>query len=149
MPCTLDALASVPGYTGYSLNMDYYRYSQGDCLPMHNDYETNATGKNDVKGHDRRLAHVSYWHEKWDNNWGGELLIYKTVGERMFVQYCIIPKPGTLVLFQVPRPHRIARIDQYAEDHKRLSSAGWLYAKTEQPEECHRTQDKYGRVVAV
>ena len=143
IPCAKNAMTSTPGYDGHYMNMNYYSYGQGDCLPTHNDYNAYPSAGNDLEGYDRRLAYVCYWHETWKSDWGGELFIYQNVDDRMLVDYCIIPKPGTLVMFTVPRPHRIARIDPYAGDHKRLSSAGWLYVKSTQPEELHREQEQW------
>jgi SM-20-related protein len=39
---------------------------------------------------------------------------------------CIEPRPGSLVMFTVPRFHRVCRVDQTAGEHRRLSIAGWF-----------------------
>ena len=40
-------------------------------------------------------------------------------------------KRGALVMFTVPRYHRVCRVDQTAGQHRRLSIAGWFM--TEHP----------------
>ena len=75
---------------------------------------------------------VSYFHEEWECDWGGELMIYSATGDTkngkpdLAISHCIAPKPGSLVMFTVPRFHRVCRVDQTAGDHKRLSIAGWF-----------------------
>jgi SM-20-related protein len=59
-------------------------------------------------------------------------MIYAAAGESedgradLAITHCIAPKPGSLVMFTVPRFHRVCRVDQTAGDHKRLSIAGWF-----------------------
>lgn len=60
------------------------------------------------------------------------MIIYEPVSEsreekpELALTHCIAPKPGSLVMFTVPRFHRVCRVDQAAGDHKRLSIAGWF-----------------------
>ena len=42
------------------------------------------------------------------------------------VTHCIEPWPGSLVMFTVPRFHRICRVDRVAGEGRRLSIAGWF-----------------------
>jgi len=79
----------------------------------------------------RRLALVTYFHEEWQPDWGGELILYtETDGlkgkKNLEVAQCIAPSPGSLAIFAVPRFHRVCRVDPLARDHKRLSIAGWF-----------------------
>ncbi len=75
---------------------------------------------------------MSYVHEAWEPDWGGELIIYakRTTqhSERpnLVVTHCIEPRPGSLVLFTVPRLHRVCRVDSVAGASRRLSIAGWF-----------------------
>jgi len=63
---------------------------------------------------------------------GGELIIYKKrrahTSEKLDLEitHCIEPRPGSLVMFTVPRFHRVCRVDQVAGLHRRLSVAGWF-----------------------
>ena len=80
----------------------------------------------------RRIALVTYFHEEWLPDWGGELIIYEQRTDRLadnpdlVPTHCIMPRPGSLVLFTVPRFHRVCRVDQTAGQHRRLSIAGWF-----------------------
>ena len=80
----------------------------------------------------RRIAVATYFHEEWKPDWGGELIIYakRTIHPSARVElvptHCIEPRPGSLVMFTVPRVHRVCRVDQTAGPHRRLSIAGWF-----------------------
>ena len=131
MPCIQHYVESFPNIIRRHLGFSYYSYGAGDCLLTHDD--TN-------QGHPvggkpaplRRLALVTYFHETWECDWGGELMIYSAAGDsqpgkpELTITHCIAPKPGSLVMFTVPRFHRVCRVDQTAGDHKRLSIAGWF-----------------------
>ena len=131
MPCIQHYVESFPNIMRRHLGFSYYSYGAGDCLLTHDD--TN-------QGHPvggkpaplRRLALVTYFHETWECDWGGELMIYAAAGDSqpgkpdLTITHCIAPKPGSLVMFTVPRFHRVCRVDQTAGDHKRLSIAGWF-----------------------
>ena len=131
MPCIQHYVESFPNIMRRHLGFSYYSYGAGDCLLTHDD--TN-------QGHPvggkpaplRRLALVTYFHETWECDWGGELMIYAAAGDSqpgkpdLTITHCIAPKPGSLVMFTVPRFHRVCRVDQTAGEHKRLSIAGWF-----------------------
>lgn len=75
---------------------------------------------------------VTYFHEEWRSDWGGELIIYAKRPNHTAEQpdllpvHCIEPRPGSLVMFTVPRFHRVCRVDETAGSHRRLSIAGWF-----------------------
>ena len=131
IPCIQQYIESFPNITGRHLGFSYYSYGAGDCLLTHDDTDQGhpAGGKPAPL---RRLALVTYVHEEWESDWGGELMIYSAAGRgqggkpELAITHCIAPKPGSLVMFTVPRFHRVCRVDQTAGDHKRLSIAGWF-----------------------
>ena len=131
LPCVHDYIESFPNITGRHMGFSYYSYSAGDCLLTHDDTDQGHP----VDGRRaplRRLALVTYFNEEWRSDWGGELIIYakrKThTSDKpdLEVTHCIEPRPGSLVLFTVPRFHRVCRVDQTAGVHRRLSIAGWF-----------------------
>jgi SM-20-related protein len=131
LPCIHEYMESFPNITGRHMGFSYYSYSAGDCLLTHDDTDQGyAMGGKQAPL--RRLALVSYFHDEWRSDWGGELIIYakrKThTSDRpdLDVTHCIEPRPGSLVIFTVPRFHRVCRIDQTAGEHRRLSIAGWF-----------------------
>lgn len=110
---------------------NYYSYAAGDCLLTHDDTDQGYA----MKGKHaplRRIAVATYFHEEWHSDWGGELIIYKKrsghTSEKpdLEVTHCIEPRPGSLVMFTVPRFHRVCRVDETAGEHRRLSIAGWF-----------------------
>lgn len=131
LPCIQRYIESFPNITRRHLGFSYYSYGAGDCLLTHDDTDQGhqAGGKPAPL---RRLALVTYFHEEWECDWGGELMIYSAAGEPqggkpdLTITHCIAPKPGSLVMFTVPRFHRVCRVDQTAGNHKRLSIAGWF-----------------------
>jgi SM-20-related protein len=133
LPYIEQYMESVVGITGRSLSFSYYSYGSGDCLLTHDD-RTQPAGPAFIDARTpsrRRLALVSYLHEEWEPDWGGELIIYKAdrqiaAGPKLRISHCIAPEPGSLVLFTVPRFHRVRRVDPVAGEHVRLSIAGWL-----------------------
>ncbi len=131
LPCIQQYVESFPNIIRRHLGFSYYSYGAGDCLLLHDDTDQGRpVGAKPPPL--RRLALVSYFHEEWECDWGGELMLYSATGERqggkpdLVITHCIPPKPGSLVLFTVPRFHRVSRVDQTARDHKRLSIAGWF-----------------------
>lgn len=131
IPCIQEYIESFPNITGRHLGFNYYSYGAGDCLLTHDDTDQGhpVGGK---PAPVRRLALVTYFHEEWECDWGGELMIYSVVGTRhdgkpdLAITHCIAPRPGSLVMFTVPRFHRVCRVDHTAGEHKRLSIAGWF-----------------------
>jgi SM-20-related protein len=131
LPCIREYMETFPNIVGRHLGFNYYSYASGDCLLTHDDTD---------QGHSmggrpaplRRIALVTYFHEEWQPDWGGELILYakrpQHSTERMDLvpTHCIEPRPGSLVLFTVPRFHRVCRVDETAGLHRRLSIAGWF-----------------------
>ncbi|MBD0315589.1 MAG: 2OG-Fe(II) oxygenase [Nitrospiraceae bacterium] len=131
MPCIQQYMESFPNITGRHMGFSYYSYAAGDCLLTHNDTDQGQA----VAGRPaplRRIALVTYFHEEWRSDWGGELIIYEKrpshTADRpdLVPTHCIEPRPGSLVMFTVPRFHRVCRVDQTAGPHRRLSIAGWF-----------------------
>ena len=130
LSCVAEHIESFPGIRGRHVAFSYYSYGAGDSLSTHDDTDEAYAAPGAVKPA-RRLALVSYFHERWETDWGGELIIYdgkKAPDGRLKLKlaHCILPEPGSLVIFAVPRFHRVARVDQLAGAHKRLSIAGWF-----------------------
>jgi SM-20-related protein len=134
-PCIESYIESFPSITGRSLSFSYYSYGSGDCLLTHDDtvQDGNATRSDPSPALLRRLALVTYMHEEWESDWGGELIIYSGEEARfglerpkLRISHCIAPEPGSLVLFTVPRFHRVCRVDPVVGDRRRLSIAGWF-----------------------
>lgn len=136
IPCIRDHIESFPNIIGRHVGFNYYSYSAGDCLLTHDDTDQGrlVEGRRAPK---RRIAVVAYVHEEWQPDWGGELIIYERRADRagrpinLMLTHCIEPRPGSLVMFTVPRYHRVCRVDPTAGEHRRLSIAGWFM--TEHP----------------
>lgn len=133
LPCIERYIESFRGITGRSLSFSYYSYGSGDCLLTHDDTaQAGHSSLDAARVSRRRLALVSYVHEEWQADWGGELIIYEADRQTgmgrptLRISHCIAPEPGSLVLFTVPRFHRVCRVDPVAGEHSRLSIAGWL-----------------------
>lgn len=131
MPCIADYVESFPNIKGRHINFNFYSYSVGDCLSTHDDTDNAYSYAEGKQPPTRHLALATYFHEEWETDWGGELIIYKekhnSNGKRQLeVVQCIPPHPGSLAIFSVPRFHRVCRVDQLAGEHKRLSIAGWF-----------------------
>ncbi|HRI39833.1 MAG TPA: 2OG-Fe(II) oxygenase family protein [Nitrospira sp.] len=135
-PFLQDHIESFPNIIGRHLGFSYYSYSAGDCLLTHDDTDQGRpiAGRRALQ---RRIALVTYLHEEWQPDWGGELIIYAARSDEQMAQpdlvptHCIEPRPGSLVMFTVPRFHRVCRVDVTAGQHRRLSIAGWFM--TEHP----------------
>ena len=113
----LDPIVDIEPYT-FALN--YFSYGVGDSLISHDDSDNVAgdSGTDFVQYREvRHTAIISYVHEQWESNWGGELVID---GEY------IVPRPGLLITFRVPQEHRIARVKPQAGKNRRLSITGWI-----------------------
>lgn len=131
IPCIRDHIESFPNIIGRHVGFNYYSYSAGDCLLTHDDTDQGrlVEGRRAPK---RRIAVVTYVHEEWQPDWGGELIIYERRADRavgpinLMPTHCIEPRPGSLVMFTVPRFHRVCRVDPTAGEHRRLSIAGWF-----------------------
>lgn len=130
LPCIAHYIESFPAIKRRHVSFSYYSYGAGDCLPTHDDTDEAYAPPGAVRPA-RRLALVTYFHERWEPDWGGELLIYdsqRTAGgkPRLVLAHSIQPEPGSLAIFTVPRYHRVARVDPLAGTHRRLSIAGWF-----------------------
>ncbi len=131
LPCIQEYIESFPNIVRRHMGFSYYSYAAGDCLLTHDDTDQghSMTGRAVPL---RRIAVVSYFHDEWHSDWGGELIMYKMrsgcTAEKPDLEatHCIEPRPGALVMFTVPRFHRVCRVDQTAEEHRRLSIAGWF-----------------------
>ncbi len=134
--CIRDHIESFPNIIGRHVGFNYYSYSAGDCLLTHDDTDQGrlVEGRRALQ---RRIAVVTYFHEEWQHDWGGELIIYERCGDcaggsiNLTPTHCIEPRPGSLVMFTVPRFHRVCRVDPTAGQYRRLSIAGWFM--TEHP----------------
>ncbi len=131
LPCIADYMDSFPNVRQRHVNFNYYSYGAGDCLPTHDDTNEAYAAHRHCPPPLRRLALATYLHSEWNTDWGGELILYhaKKDPQRnrvLEVTHCIAPQPGLLALFAVPRFHRVCRVDALADDHKRLSIAGWF-----------------------
>ena len=135
LPCIADYTGSSPDIKQPHLNLNYFSYEVGDCLSIHDD-----TNKADATSQQpsplRRLAIAAYFRDEWDVDWGGELIVDSTekdetgkqrIGE---IADCIAPELRSLVMFTVPRFHRICRIDPRATDgYRQLSIETWFMTK--------------------
>lgn len=145
LPCIADYIESFPNLKQRHMTFSYYSYSVGDCLSLHDDTgEEHSAERQPHQDHAearerskqsfpalRRIALVTYLHHRWDHDWGGELIIYnaekgKNGKLNLEVAHCLEPKPGALILFSVPRYHRVCRVDPLANSQKRLSISGWF-----------------------
>jgi len=135
MSCIAAYIESFPNIKGRHVNFNFYSYGAGDCLSTHDDTDDIYSYAQGRRPPIRRLAVATYFHEEWHPDWGGELIIYGSPASvdskdsrnsSLQVTYCIPPSPGSLVIFAVPRQHRVCRVDALAGDHERLSIAGWF-----------------------
>ena len=131
LSCIAEYIESFPNITQRHINFNYYSYGAGDCLPTHDDTDDAYRADRHPSPPLRRLAVATYVHRQWHTDWGGELVLYRDTSDahshqKLDVAQCIAPQPGALVIFTVPRFHRVCRVDPLAVDHKRLSIAGWF-----------------------
>ena len=135
LPCIRSYIESFPHIVRRHMNFNYYSYGTGDCLLTHDDTaQAIAADASPL----RRLAVVAYLHDEWEPDWGGELIIYRPLSSQhnrseLAISHCIAPKPGSLVLFTVPRFHRVCRIDPLSGGTKRLSIGGWFMTEQQVP----------------
>lgn len=131
LPCIREYMESFPDIVGHHLGFSYYSYAAGDCLLTHDDTDQGRPSKG-RRASLRRLALVTYFHEEWRSDWGGELILYtkrprhSSENVDLVPAHCIEPRPGSLVMFTVPRFHRVCRVDPMAGQSRRLSIAGWF-----------------------
>lgn len=132
LSCIMRYMESFPDIVGRHMNFNYYSYAAGDALLTHDDTVQPSLTAGTQKPPLRRIAVVAYLHEEWRPDWGGELMIYSASAPSgnhprdLSVTHCILPKPGSLVLFTVPRFHRVCRVDHVCGDYVRLSIGGWF-----------------------
>jgi SM-20-related protein len=134
LSCIMRYMESFPDIVGRHMNFNYYSYGAGDALLTHDDTVQQSLAVGTQKPPLRRIAVVAYVHEEWQPDWGGELIIYSSSAPQpsanqprdLSVTHCILPKPGSLVLFTVPRFHRVCRVDHVCGDRARLSIGGWF-----------------------
>ena len=131
LPVVAEYIESFPNIKGRHVNFNYYSYQADDCLSTHDDTDDAYTYVQGKQPPTRRIALATYFHEEWQTDWGGELIVYKEQKDKqgnrtLEVSECISPNPGSLVMFAVPRFHRVCRVDALAGEHKRLSIAGWF-----------------------
>ena len=131
LSCIAEYMESFPNITGRHINFNYYSYGSGDCLSTHDDTDDAYTYAQGKIPPTRRLALATYFHDEWQPDWGGELILYKKTTSvqgtiQLEVAQCVSPSPGSLVIFTVPQFHRVCRVDALAGVHKRLSIAGWF-----------------------
>ena len=118
--CITNYLDDVQCFT----DLSYYQYKEGCKLPRHNDNLTygldyyRQNGKILQQTRQRMIAVIGYIHNRWEEKWGGELVMY---GKEELV---ITPEPGRLVLFTVPYDHEIKVVKD--AELARLSIAGWI-----------------------
>ncbi|MDP6625008.1 MAG: 2OG-Fe(II) oxygenase family protein [Nitrospinota bacterium] len=131
LPCVENHIDSFPNIKQRHLNLNYYSYGVGDCLPTHDDTDEAYVPSNLPRPPLRRLAMVAYFHEEWQPDWGGELIVYgekkdNTGKKALDIVGCVAPKPRSLAMFTVPRHHRVCRIDPLAGDHRRQTIVTWF-----------------------
>tara|TARA_B100000315_G_scaffold196501_1_gene187603 strand:+ start:6719 stop:7372 length:654 start_codon:yes stop_codon:yes gene_type:complete len=132
LPCIADYTGCPPDSKQAHLNLNYFSYQVGDCLSIHDDtIKTDETSQQPSSI--RRLAIAAFFHDEWDVDWGGESIVYNEAmdekGKQTTVEIseCIAPEPRSLVMFTVPRFHRICRIDPRAtEGYRQLSIETWF-----------------------
>ena len=138
LPCIANYIESFSHIKQRHMSFSYYSYGVGDCLSTHNDTDEQYARDDPNPGQgpqpvsaQRRIAVVTYFHHKWVPDWGGELIVYDSRKKKdgqvhLEVSYCLEPKPGSIVFFTVPRFHRVCRVDPLANNHRRMSIAGWF-----------------------
>lgn len=84
-------------------------YNAGEFYALHRD---NPQQKND-----RMISTVFYVHERWQEDWGGQLRLQDKNGQWHIIQ----PSPNRLAIFQSDLLHEVLRSKQ-----QRLSITAWL-----------------------
>jgi len=91
-------------------------YNPGDFYKKHLDSFRGAAN--------RMVTTVSYLNPNWQNEWGGELVIYNEADTEILAT--LAPKMGTLVVFMSEQiPHEVK-----PTLHPRASIAGWFRRNT-------------------
>lgn len=67
-----------------------------------------------------------FLHDQWELHWGGELIAYRMHPASEGLGHAIVPLPDRLALLGPNVFHRVARVDQTAGDHVRISIAGFF-----------------------
>jgi SM-20-related protein len=135
LPCVNRHAQTFEGVVGGMISFQYYTYGVGDGLSLHDDTDSGDDDDPERGNVKRRIAVATYLHERWDSNWGGELVLYDErppyAGAQVPLQprEFIAPSPGSLAMFAVPRLHRVCRVDPLAGEHQRLSVAGWFMTR--------------------
>lgn len=139
MPCVEEYMHSFSDVKKGIMSFNYYVYSAGDCLSLHDDRASGDPSDARQPFVRRRIALTTYIHSEWQPNWGGEFVAYREqngdpTSSKMSVSHWISPEPGQLTLFTVPRLHRVCRVDPLAGLHKRLSISGWFMTEHWHPQ---------------
>lgn len=82
LPCVAEYVESFPNITGRHSNFNYYSYGVGDCLSTHDDTDDLYTYAHGKILPTRRLALATYFHEEWQLDWGGELIMYRETRDK-------------------------------------------------------------------
>lgn len=140
MPCVEDYIQSFPDVKKGVMSFNYYVYSAGDCLSLHDDRHSEDPDDARQPFIRRRIALTTYLHHEWQPNWGGEFVAYRERSNDPDPQaieptHWISPEPGQLTLFTVPRLHRVCRVDPLAGSHKRISISGWFMTEHWNPQD--------------
>lgn len=131
MPCVESYMHSFTDVKQGIMSFNYYIYGVGDCLSLHSDLESDDPQDARRTYVRRRIALTTYLHQRWHPDWGGEFVAYRALSDdpespKLEASHWILPEPGQLTLFTVPRMHRVCRVDPLAGSNKRLSIAGWF-----------------------
>ena len=83
LPCIADYIESFPQIKQRHMSFSYYSYGAGDCLSTHDDTDEQYARDDGNPGQSpqsvspqRRIAVVTYFHQEWEHDWGGELIVY-------------------------------------------------------------------------
>lgn len=96
---------------------------EGSFLQTHVDYEVHPV----LAGKERRLNFILFMHDRWEKEWGGELLLCDSSGEAVVE---IEPQPGRLAVFECgPASFHGVRVIKHPEAI-RLSCAVYYLADT-------------------
>lgn len=156
LPCIKQYVESFPNITGLHIGFSYYSYGAGDCLLTHDDTAQGGGGARAPRRRLAVVLYLhEEWHPDWggelivyDARQGpkdrqesggeptragagaaGQAQVQSPTPKdlrHLRITHCIAPQPGSLVVFTVPRYHRVCRVDPVAGAHKRQSIAGWF-----------------------
>ena len=110
LPCIGEYMESFPNIKGRHVNFNYYSYKAGDCLSTHDDTDDAYSHSQGHRPPTRRLALVTYFHQEWQPDWGGELMLYEEKKDQqgnrtLEVSDCVAPHsrlPGHLHRSTIP-----------------------------------------------